>query len=112
VGDQVDKLATMDIAPYTQFTLITGIAGEDWVDAAEKVSAELGVPLAAVVIGPGRPITDLYYDWAKVREVEESGALLIRPDKHVAWRATTLPDDPQGALRNALAQVLGRAAIE
>jgi 2,4-dichlorophenol 6-monooxygenase len=112
VGDQVDKLATMDIAPYTQFTLITGIAGEDWVDAAEKVSAELGVPLAAVVIGPGRPITDLYYDWAKVREVEESGALLIRPDKHVAWRATTLPDDPQGALRSALAQVLGRAAIE
>jgi 2,4-dichlorophenol 6-monooxygenase len=112
VGDHVDKLATMDIAPYTQFTLITGIAGEDWADAAEKVSAELGVPLAAVVIGPGRPVTDLYYDWAKVREVEESGALLIRPDKHVAWRASTLPADPQQALRSALARVLAREAIE
>ena len=112
VGDHVDKLAMIDIAPYTQFTVITGIAGEAWQDAAEKVSIELGVPLVTIVIGPGRSVTDLYYDWAKVREVDESGALLIRPDKHVAWRAMTLPADPQGALRDALARILGRESIE
>ena len=32
------------------------------------VAAELGVPLATVVIGPGREVTDLYYDWAKLRD--------------------------------------------
>jgi 2,4-dichlorophenol 6-monooxygenase len=87
---------------------MTGIAGQPWEDIAEKVAAELKVPLAAVVIGPGRDVTDLYYDWAKVREIDESGALLIRPDKHVAWRVMTMPADPYSALRDALARILGR----
>jgi 2,4-dichlorophenol 6-monooxygenase len=109
VGDHVTKHALMDLAPYDRFTLLTGIAGEAWEAAAEKVAAELGVSLATVVIGPGREVTDLYYDWAKLREVEESGALLVRPDKHVGWRAASLPDDPQGALHEALAAILGRS---
>jgi 2,4-dichlorophenol 6-monooxygenase len=83
VGDSSRRLALMDLAPYTRFTLLTGIAGEAWAQAAEKVATELGVPLEAVVIGPGREVTDLYYDWAKLREVEESGVLLVRPDKHI-----------------------------
>ena len=59
-------------------------------------------------IGAGRAVTDLYYDWAKVREVDESGALLVRPDKHVAWRSMTMPADPRAALYDALARILGR----
>jgi 2,4-dichlorophenol 6-monooxygenase len=77
--------------------------------AADKVAHELGVRLETVVIGPGREVTDLYYDWAKLREVEESGAVLVRPDKHIAWRAMSLPEDAEHALRSALAQILGRA---
>ncbi|WGY04314.1 FAD-dependent monooxygenase [Nocardioides sp. QY071] len=110
VGDNVAKRAMMDLAPYDRWTLITGVAGEAWAPAAEKVAAELGVPLASVVIGPGREVTDLYYDWSKLREVEESGALLVRPDKHVAWRAHTLAEDPGAALRTALGTLLGRDA--
>ncbi|MGW3032920.1 FAD-dependent oxidoreductase [Streptomyces sp. NPDC001178] len=108
VGDNVTKLALMDLAPYTRWTLLTGIAGEDWAGAAEKVGRDLGIPLETVVIGPGREVTDLYYDWAKLREVEESGAILVRPDKHVAWRSMSLADDPEAALRGALAQLLGK----
>jgi 2,4-dichlorophenol 6-monooxygenase len=111
VGDQQRKLAMMDLASYTRFTLITGIAGEAWVSAARAVRAQLGVPLEAVVIGPGQPVTDLYYDWSKLREVDEGGALLVRPDKHIAWRSKRLPDDPCGALRDALAYVLGRVGL-
>ena len=91
----------------TRFTLLTGIAGEPWVAAAEKVAEELSVPLEAVVIGPGCAVTDLYYDWARVREVEEEGALLVRPDKHIGWRSMRLPADPERALRDALATILG-----
>ncbi|GAB2628665.1 hypothetical protein GCM10027270_15300 [Nocardioides ginkgobilobae] len=112
VGDNVRKVAMMDLAPYHRFTVITGIAGEAWEDAARTVSEELGVPVEAVVIGPGREVTDLYYDWSRRREVEESGALLVRPDKHVAWRARTLPEDPVGALRSALTAVLSRGSGE
>ncbi len=109
VGDAMHRLAMMDLAPYTRWTLITGIAGEAWEAAAEKVAREFGLPLAAVVIGPGREVTDLYYDWAKLREVEEAGALLVRPDKHIAWRSPGLPEDPEGALRAALGSILGRS---
>ncbi|GAA4115385.1 FAD-dependent monooxygenase [Nocardioides fonticola] len=109
VGDQTTRLAMMDLAPYHCWTLITGVAGSAWEQASTTVAAELGVPLEAVVIGPGRAVTDLYFDWAKLREVEESGALLVRPDKHIAWRVTNLPDDPAAALRDALTRLLGRA---
>ncbi|MEV5779617.1 FAD-dependent oxidoreductase [Streptomyces sp. NPDC048448] len=108
VGDSSRRLALMDLAPYTRWTLFTGIAGEAWAQAGEKIAQELGVPLETVVIGPGREVTDLYYDWAKLREVEESGVLLVRPDKHIAWRAMTLPEDPEGRLRQALLSILGR----
>ena len=94
----------------TRFTLITGIAGEPWVAAAEQVGEKLGVPLGAVVIGPGRDVTDLYDDWARLREVEEEGALLVRPDKHIAWRSMRLPPDPEAALLSALTAILGRGS--
>jgi 2,4-dichlorophenol 6-monooxygenase len=108
VGDARQRLSTLDLAPMSRFTLLTGISGEAWADAAAKVAQDLGVPLEAVVIGPGRTVTDLYYDWARLREVEEDGALLIRPDKHIAWRATNLPADPQRALHDALSAILSR----
>ncbi|MGW7426321.1 FAD-dependent oxidoreductase [Streptomyces sp. NPDC054813] len=108
VGDSAQRHALMDLAPYDRWTLLTGIAGEAWEQAAVKVGEELGVPLKTVVIGPGREVTDLYYDWAKLREIDESGVLLVRPDKHIAWRAMDLPENPEDQLRAALLSVLGR----
>ncbi|OZE25131.1 MULTISPECIES: FAD-dependent monooxygenase [unclassified Rhodococcus (in: high G+C Gram-positive bacteria)] len=108
VGDHMHKHAMMDLAPYDRFTLITGVAGSDWESAADKIAHELGVPLETVVIGPGRDVTDLYFDWSRLREVTESGALLVRPDKHICWRADELAADPEDALRQALTAVLSR----
>lgn len=106
VGDARRKLSTLDLAPYGQFTLITGIAGEAWAAAAENVAKDLGVPLRCVIIGPGREVTDLYYDWARLREVAEDGVLLVRPDKFIGWRSMSLPADPETALTAALRQLL------
>jgi 2,4-dichlorophenol 6-monooxygenase len=74
------------------------------------VAKRLDVPLAAVVIGPGREVDDLYYAWADQREIEESGALLVRPDKHIGWRSDSLPADPEEALATALRAILHRPA--
>jgi len=82
------KVSTLDIVGKGRFTLLTGIAGEDiWREAAATTASDLGVPLEAIVIGPGRAYHDLYGDWADAREVPESGCLLVRPDGYVAWRA-------------------------
>jgi 2,4-dichlorophenol 6-monooxygenase len=110
VGDAHRKISTLDLVPMTRFALLTGIAGEPWVAAAEKVGQALRVPLETVVIGPGRQVTDLYYDWARLREVEEDGALLVRPDKHIGWRSVRLPADPERALHDAMAAILGRGS--
>ena len=108
VGDSTRKLSTIDLAPFTGFTLITGIAGQAWAGAAGKVAQDLGVPLEAVIIGPGREVTDIYYDWARIREVAEEGAILVRPDKHIGWRSMGLPEDPERSLREAMSSLLDR----
>jgi len=110
VGDNARKYSTHDLAPYGQFTLFTGITGEDWTTAAHKVSEQLGVTVNTVVIGPGQDVTDLYFDWAKLRGVEEDGAVLVRPDKHVGWRSDRLPEDPEAALLNTVSAILNRGA--
>ena len=108
VGDSRSKLSTHDLVPYGQFTLLTGITGEAWADAAQKAADRLGVPLRTVVIGPGRAVTDLYFDWSRLSGVDEDGAVLVRPDKHVAWRGSALPADPEAELMSVLTTILSR----
>jgi 2,4-dichlorophenol 6-monooxygenase len=110
VGDSRTKYSTLDLAPSTRFTLFTGISGQAWADAAPAVAARLGIDLAAIVIGAGQVYTDLYFDWARAREIEEDGVLLVRPDKIIAWRSISAVADPEQALTAALLSVLSRSA--
>lgn len=111
VYDQDGKQhSTLDITGKGRFTILTGISGEPWTQAAETVGKALGVDIAVHVIGPRRALVDHHGDWARSRETEESGCVLVRPDHHVAWRAITLPDDPAGELMRAIASVLDRTS--
>jgi 2,4-dichlorophenol 6-monooxygenase len=101
------KVSTIDLAGKGRFTLLTGIGGESWAQAAATVSTRTGVPIAAFVVGPGRDVLDLYDDWAALSEVSESGCVLIRPDIHVAWRSHDLAGDPAAALARVLDAILG-----
>jgi 2,4-dichlorophenol 6-monooxygenase len=100
------KVSTHDLAGKGRFALLTGISGEAWADAAATVAEKLGIEIAAHVIGPGRDHIDVYEDWARTREIGESGAVLVRPDAHVAWRCDGLPADPAAELLQVLTTVL------
>jgi 2,4-dichlorophenol 6-monooxygenase len=108
LGRDGRRVSTHDLAGKGRFCLLTGIGGQAWADAADKVAAELGIEVAAHVIGPGREHIDLYEDWARAREVGEDGCVLVRPDMHVAWRAAGTVDDPVAELRRVLTAVLAR----
>ncbi len=41
-------------------------------------------------------------------QVTAGGAVLVRPDAHVAWRTIDLPANPLRALKAALAKILCR----
>jgi putative polyketide hydroxylase len=94
------KLSTLDLFG-SGFVLLAGPDGENWLDAAKAVT----VPLTAYRIG-APDLTDVSGRWQEAYEVEASGAVLVRPDGVIAWRATTLPPDPEPALTTALACVL------
>ena len=46
--------------------------------------------------------------WLRRREIERDGAILVRPDRFVAWRRATAVEDPRAALSEALGQILAR----
>lgn len=102
--------STLDLVGKGRFTLLTGLSGEAWASAAQKVAKALGVELVAHVIGPRRDIVDHHGDWARAREVGEGGCVLVRPDQHVAWRAEELSDNPEADLTRVLAAILHRDA--
>jgi 2,4-dichlorophenol 6-monooxygenase len=52
----------------------------------------LNLPFLRIVVTGSPEAQDLYCEWQRVREIEEAGALLVRPDGVVAWR------DKHGAL--------------
>ena len=99
-------VSSLDLCGPEQFTLLTRARGAPWVSAARQLAEEFGLPLPALRIGPGCEVADLYGTWGEIAGIGESGALLVRPDQHVAWRMHTLPEDPSQALADALRQVL------
>ncbi|MEL6690372.1 MAG: FAD-dependent monooxygenase [Pseudomonadota bacterium] len=105
---QGGKHSTLDLSGGGRFTVLTGLGGEAWVEAAAAVAAELGIEIAAHVIGPRQEFVDHTGDWARSREVSDSGCILVRPDQHVAWRADALADNPKAELNRVLSAVLAR----
>ena len=86
-----DGVSTIDLLG-SRFTLLTG--HERWCAAAASAS------IAAHRICGG--------EWAAVTGLGPEGALLVRPDDFVGWRADELPADPQSELHQVLSAILCR----
>lgn len=106
VVDDGKRVSTLDLLG-PGFTLLTGDDGGPWSDAATSVSKALGVPISVRCIGTG---VDVDGAWAAVTGLASDGALLVRPDDFVAWRAEGMPPSPENSLREVMCQVLGRVS--
>ncbi len=100
--------STLDLCGKGRFTIFTGIGGEAWEAAAVKVGPEFGLDIVVRLVGPRRKIEDLTGDWARAREIADSGCILVRPDHHVAWRAEAMTANPTADLRRVLTKILAR----
>jgi len=101
--------AIKDLVPPGRFLLIAGEDGEAWCEAARQLAAEENLPLDALRIG--HLDGDLYDPgcaWIRHRQITTDGAILVRPDRFIAWRHATASEDPRGALAAALSQLLAR----
>jgi 2,4-dichlorophenol 6-monooxygenase len=101
-----DRVSTSDLVASTGMTLFVDAArAPAWRRAADAVT---GVPLTVVEVGGA--LADPSGQWASVRGTGPGGALLVRPDRHVAWRAAAAPADPPGELAVVLRCLLHPAA--
>ncbi|HZF86755.1 MAG TPA: FAD-dependent monooxygenase, partial [Burkholderiaceae bacterium] len=88
------------------FVLLTGAHGQAWAHAARHVT---GLTVAVTSVGDGgiAPADD---GWERLYGLGNAGAVLVRPDGHVAWRSRSGVADAVQALHAALALVLCRGA--
>ncbi len=104
-------LSTLDLVDGLGFALLTGPGGQRWAAVAAEVGARLDVPISVQVIGRGTGgPADPYGDWAAVREVECDGCVLVRPDRHVAWRYPRFDAAGAAELGVVMERVLARAS--
>lgn len=94
------------IAPRGLTLLVDADWAHRWAEAARAVG-DTGAAVHVRVIGPGADWTDPTGAWAAVRGVGSSGALLVRPDRHIAWRAPHWTEARAVELRRSVCAVLG-----
>ena len=103
------RVSTHDLIGM-RFTLFAGARGEPWRDASRAAASSLRIPLGALTIGPDADIADPEGEWISAYGIEPDGAVLVRPDGHVAWRSRSGAARPQHELESAFRAMLGRSA--
>ena len=100
-----NRQSTLDLVDG--FTLMTGHAGQPWVEAVGKLAPQLNLPLAAHIIG-GTNVADAEGVWRRAYGVDDGGAVLVRPDGYIGWRTRSASATPREDVRGALAQILAK----
>ena len=90
------------------FVLLAGESGAAWVDAARSMSSHRQGPSirAYRVASDGDLVPEA--DFCALYGITATGAVLVRPDGHVAYRVKAMTPDPAGSLQEAIDQVLQR----
>ncbi|WP_205346967.1 FAD-dependent monooxygenase [Pseudonocardia broussonetiae] len=98
-----ERVSTSDVVAPTGLTLFVDASGAvDWAAAARDL------PVRVVEVGPDLADTD--GRWAADSGTTASGAVLVRPDRHVAWRTAAAPAHPAAELERVVDAVLHPAA--
>ncbi|WNV87325.1 FAD-dependent monooxygenase [Umezawaea sp. Da 62-37] len=107
-----DRVSSHDlVGDRGGFALITGSVEDGWAVAAKEAADTCGVAITVVPIGT-EPDAARYHDadgaWSAVKGIAEGGAVLVRPDNHIAWRASEDGGENAGReLTAVLRRILG-----
>jgi hypothetical protein len=104
---QSAHISTLDLFERG-FTLLADSAGERWRLAARRTAEELGVPLSGFTIGPGGDFNPHEADLANLYGLDVGGAVLVRPDGHVAWRSGSNSTEPETIMVTVLPMAVHR----
>jgi putative polyketide hydroxylase len=95
-----EQISTIDLfGPH--FVLLAGRDGDAWRRAAQGIGTPWP-PLIAFTVGKDCDLSDPDSNWHDAYGVDPDGAVLVRPDGHVAWRSRSGAINPLEVLRTAL----------
>jgi putative polyketide hydroxylase len=86
-------ISTLDLFER-DYVLLIGSEGEAWRKATDRLTKTLSFPLMVYRVAPDGDLVDLKGTWHDVYQISNSGAVLVRPDGHVAWRSQAAPKNP------------------
>ncbi len=92
-------ISTLDLFEK-DYVLLVGADGHKWQAAANELALRL--PLKNYRVAVDGDVIDPENVWHKIYEITTTGAVLVRPDGHVAWRSKQIIDDPKEALCEAI----------
>lgn len=102
LGDR--RISTLDLVGVG-FVLIAGPEGAEWIDAPKI--CEMRIPLQVYLVG-----RDLEPIGGAIPGAEGNGAVLVRPDGHIAWIGTGLAVDPVEEISLAVETLCGKPLSE
>ena len=91
------------------FVLLAGSGGESWCAASRAAAVSAGVPLDAYRVGDD--VIDTTGGLETSYGTGAAGAVLVRPDGFIAWRASASHAHPESELAHALGAALGRSVV-
>ncbi|GHO72675.1 FAD-binding monooxygenase [Ktedonobacter sp. SOSP1-85] len=91
------------------FVLLTGPNGQCWLEMFAKVASRLGLSMDLYRIGDDQPYSDGEGSFLASYGISDSGAVLVRPDGFLAWRAQNAATLPVGSddIFTGLSRLLG-----
>lgn len=101
------KISTLDLFGRS-YVLLSGKDGAAWCEAAHAAGKRSRVRVGTFRIGAD--LQDPERRWQRAFGVKAEGAVLVRPDGIVAWRAREKGATPIDTLTQVFAQLLARAA--
>ncbi|MFC8348200.1 FAD-dependent oxidoreductase [Streptomyces sp. NPDC057280] len=104
-----ERISTLDLYEKAFVLLSDADHPSGWHEAAVRVAASMSVPLTSYRVGSSSDAEltpEGETDWAAAHGTTPAGAVLVRPDGFVAWRAAGAEPDAESVLRDALRTLL------
>lgn len=100
------KHSILDLCGKGNFSIFTGIGGEEWLKAAKNIETQLGIKIQCNIIGPDQDFEDHAGEWSSIREISDSGLILVRPDQHICWRSKDMISNSSEKLMDVMKKIL------
>jgi putative polyketide hydroxylase len=90
---------------------IAGKDADDWIRGVHVVSDRSKIPIDALQVGRSFEVEDAT-EFEESYEIGDRGAVLIRPDGHVAWRTASPPSRTGPSIETVVRRVVGFDDVE